>query len=165
MKNFLGAPPDKRDFREGAEIILAFSGNSVRHRMFLRRGPKTFAGIITKLIREQYDFRIQKITHQQVVNLQRKAEKALQDAGSEKFKAGKRPDHDSLPPQIQALYPEALNLLQKMREINLQIRQLALHRSSCPDSDVYPFVKEICRLDDLRLKAWKDYDSFQASSK
>ena len=44
---------------------------------------------------------------------------------NKQFKAGKRLDHDSLPVEIQALYIENGNIIHKMRELHLQLRQLS----------------------------------------
>ena len=54
--------------------------------------------------------------------------------------------------------------MQKMRELHLQLRNLSTQASTCPDSDRYPFLKEIIELDKRYHQNWKAYDSFAASS-
>ena len=54
--------------------------------------------------------------------------------------------------------------MQKMRELNLLLRNLSTQASTCPDSDRYPFLKEIIELDKRYHQNWKAYDSFAASS-
>ena len=83
---------------------------------------------------------------------------------AEQFRAGKRADHDTLPDEIQALYVENASIMQKMRELHLQLRNLSTQASTCPDSDRYPFLKEIIELDKRYHKNWQAYDSFAASS-
>ena len=76
------------------------------------------------------------------------------------FKAGKRLDHDSLPVEIQALYIENGNIIHKMRELHLQLRQLSKENATCPDSERYPFLKELIALDKTYHQNWQIYDSW-----
>lgn len=79
---------------------------------------------------------------------------------NKQFKAGKRLDHDSLPVEIQALYIENGNIIHKMRELHLQLRQLSKENTTCPDSERYPFLKELIALDKTYHKNWQIYDSW-----
>lgn len=75
---------------------------------------------------------------------------------------GKRPDHDSLPPEIQACYVENLSVLHRMRETHMQLRSLSLDNHPCPDSERYPFLKELIDLDKKYRANWKKYDTYVA---
>lgn len=163
LKCFLDAPEDARDYAHASEIVMRISGNVVRHNMIMRKGPRHFAPLLTKIIKDNYEFRLRKITHAQVVEMKEKSEAIVSGIPqrNEEIKTGKRPDHDSLPDNVKAAYIETLDCLRKQRELHLQIRSLALHTSRCPDSELYPFVKEIIALDDRRLKCWQVYDSFK----
>ena len=81
---------------------------------------------------------------------------------TEDFKLGKRPDHDRLPEEIQALYAENLSLMQNMRACHAQLVLLTLpeNQSNCPDGDRYPFVKEIIELDARYHANWEKYDTY-----
>ena len=79
---------------------------------------------------------------------------------NKQFKAGKRLDHDSLPVEIQSLYIENGNIIHKMRELHLQLRQLSKENATCPDSERYPFLKELIALDKTYHKNWQIYDSW-----
>lgn len=79
---------------------------------------------------------------------------------NKQFKAGKRLDHDSLPVEIQALYIKNGNIIHKMRELHLQLRQLSKENATCPDSERYPFLKELIALDKTYHKNWQIYDSW-----
>lgn len=81
---------------------------------------------------------------------------------SSEFKAGKRADHDSLPIEIQALYVENGNIIHKMRELHMRLRSLSVENATCPDSERYPFLKEIIALDKQYHKNWQVYDSWSA---
>lgn len=79
---------------------------------------------------------------------------------NKQFKAGKRLDHDSLPVEIQALYIENGNIIHKMRELHLQLREFSKENATCPDSERYPFLKELIALDKTYHKNWQIYDSW-----
>lgn len=79
---------------------------------------------------------------------------------NKQFKAGKRLDHDSLPVEIQTLYIENGNIIHKMRELHLQLRELSKENATCPDSERYPFLKELIALDKTYHKNWQIYDSW-----
>ena len=81
---------------------------------------------------------------------------------SSEFKAGKRADHDSLPIEIQALYVENGNIVHKMRELHMRLRYLSVENATCPDSERYPFLKELIALDKQYHKNWQVYDSWSA---
>lgn len=80
---------------------------------------------------------------------------------TDSFKAGKRADHDDLPPDIQALYRENASILQKMRELHMQLRMLNTENATCPDSERFPFLKELIALDKQYHRNWQLYDSYQ----
>ena len=80
------------------------------------------------------------------------------------FRVGKRPDHDQLPEEIQALYSENLNIMQNMRACHAQLVLLSTGKqSSCPDGDRYPFVKEIIALDERYRQNWQQYDEYPSA--
>ncbi len=56
---------------------------------------------------------------------------------------GRRKDHDTLPPEIQALYVENLSVLRRMREVHLRLRNLSLETASCPTASVTPSSKSL----------------------
>jgi hypothetical protein len=76
------------------------------------------------------------------------------------FKKGKRDDHDDLPDDIQALYVENLSIVQRMREVHLKLRSLSTEDSTCPDSERYPFLKELIDLDKRLHSNWEQYDHY-----
>jgi hypothetical protein len=47
-----------------------------------------------------------------------------------------------------------------MRELHLKLRSLSLDNATCPDSERYPFLKEIIALDKKRVQNWDIYDHF-----
>lgn len=77
------------------------------------------------------------------------------------YAKGKRLDHDSLPPEIQACYVENLSKVQRMRELHLKLRSMSTMESPCPDSERYPYLQEIIKLDKERRANWNTYDSYR----
>ena len=90
----------------------------------------------------------------------RQSGKPAESSEFQDFKAGKRADHDSLPAEVQALYVENLDLVHRMRELHLKLRTLSLDNATCPDSERYPFLKELIALDKKRVANWDIYDHF-----
>ena len=79
----------------------------------------------------------------------------------EEFKKGKRADHDALPVEIQALYAQNLSIMQQMRRLHMQLQLLSVENSTCPDSERYPFLKELIDLDKQYHANWQQYDHFK----
>lgn len=82
-------------------------------------------------------------------------------APSSEYAKGKRLDHDSLPPEIQTCYVENLSKVQRMRELHLKLRSMSTMESPCPDSERYPYLQEIIKLDKERRTNWNTYDSYR----
>ena len=162
MRRYLEAEPSDRDNAEAAKILLRVSGNIHLYNQIMRTGPDRMAPLIERKLKDYYQFRLAKLTHEEVKRMSSRAEVIVKDTSKreEEIRSGRRPDHDSLPDEIRAAYAEALGCLHSERELHLQIRRLALSEATCPDSEIYPFVKEIIRLDDRRLALWRRYDEY-----
>ena len=55
---------------------------------------------------------------------------------------------------------ENLSLLQRMREVHLKLRTLSTADAPCPDSERYPFLKELIELDTRLHANWDRYDHY-----
>lgn len=86
------------------------------------------------------------------------------DGTREPSKMGRREDHDSLPDDIKARFVENLSILQRMRELHLRLRTLSLDNAICPDSERYPFLKELIKLDKQLHSNWEVYDHYVPES-
>lgn len=195
VKAWLDMPASERDYDKGALYLLQLSNNQIMYRN-LSRNAKKHGDFIEHHIRKYMKFRLERLTHEQVQEMQKKVDKIAilrnldasakgdsassgsensqevaegvegtngvesSDSASPKFKAGIRADHDLLPAEIQALYVENASILQKMRELHLTLRNLSLDNVACPDSERYPFLKELIELDKKYHSNWKAYDSF-----
>lgn len=176
---WLKAAPDERDYTEGCIMFLQLTGRVVMYKNLL--AVRDMPRLETEL-QAKYDFRVRSLTHDQVSEMSALVEKIVEhlELGDERkadacslnarpssldFKRGKRPDHDTLPPEIQALYVESLSVLRRMREGHLRLRSLSLVDHPCPDSERYPFLKELIGLDKKYRGNWKAYDEYVATVK
>lgn len=171
LKAWLEAPSDKRDYTVGALYILQLTGNKILYTNLIAQLPKSQEAIEYN-IQKHYNFRVLDLTKQQVEEMKVKAEKIVVEVNaeldaldnpspSEPHQIGKRADHDSLPDEIKALYVENLSLMREIRELHMKMRSLSLTDHPCPNSEIFPFVKEIIKLDKKRRKNWKTYDTFR----
>lgn len=173
---WLKASPDERDYAEGCTMFLQLTGRVVMYKNLL--AVRDMPRLETEL-QAKYDFRVRGLTHGQVTEMSAHVEKIVESLelsddreaegcslnarpSSLDFKRGKRPDHDTLPPEIQALYVENLSVLRRMREVHLRLRSLSLVDHPCPDSERYPFLKELIGIDKKYRGNWKAYDEYEA---
>ena len=167
IKEWLEQHHDERDYATGALFLLKLSGNQIMYRNLIAN-PSAKADFIEYQIQKYYNFRVQDLTHEQVVEMEKEVEQIVAEhiplaAEADECPAkGKRADHDSLPDEIKAKYVENLSLLQRMRELHLRLRSLSLENATCPDSERYPFLKELISLDKKLHSNWEEYDHYVA---
>ncbi len=173
VQAWLQEDASKRDYAKGATYLLQLSNNQIMYRNLIRN-PAAKAEFIEYQIRKYMKFRLADLTHEQVQEMQQQVNRiarthaldkeptAPKDKATE-FRHGKRGDHDSLPPEIQALYVENASIMQKMRELHLRLRTLSTANVTCPDSERYPFLKELIALDKQYHHNWQVYDSWSAA--
>lgn len=170
LQTWMNTPDDQKNWAEGALLLLQLSGNQIMYRN-ISVNPKGKAEFIKGQLKKYLNFRLQQLTSSQVQEMQSQVDEIVkkvikpndQNGKSEEFadfKAGKRADHDQLPDEIKALYVENLDFVHRMRELHLKLRSLSLENASCPDSERYPFLKEIIALDKKLHANWDTYDHF-----
>ena len=166
VQAWLAQDADQRDYAEGAMLLLQLTGNQIMYRN-LMANPKRNAQFIEYQLQKRLNFRLQKLTHEQVEQMQRQVDVIVkkrlslkEDNPAADFRKGRRADHDELPDEIQALYVENLGIVQKMRELHLKLRSLSLENAPCPDSERYPFLKELIALDKKLHSNWETYDHY-----
>lgn len=170
IKEWLETEPGRRDYAIGALYLLKLSGNRIMYRNLTATDPARKANFIEYQLRKYYNFRVADLTHQEVAAMEAETATIVAehlslateaDKQQEEGKGrGKRADHEALPDDIKALYVENLSLLQRMRELHLKLRMLSTQQATCPDSERYPFLKEIIRIDKKLHANWEAYDHF-----
>lgn len=148
-------------------LLLKLTGNQIMYRRVLANLPK-MGKFIEEQLQAKLKFRLQKVTHQQVTDMRQQVERIAirhfqfqEENEAKEFKKGKREDHDSLPQDIQALYVENKSLMQRMRACHAELRTVIRRgNTTCLDSDMYPFLKELIELDKRYRDNWAAYDKF-----
>ena len=164
IKQWLETPSDQRDYSVGALYLLKLSGNQIMYRNIVAQLDRRH-DFVDYQIQKYYNFRVQALTHAQVEEMQQQVDVIVAEhislaANADEHKTGKRIDHDSLPDEIKAKYVENHSILQRMRELHLKLRSLSLATSPCPDSERYPFLKELIDLDKKMHANWEEYDHY-----
>lgn len=168
IKQWLETPSDQRDYSVGALYLLKLSGNQIMYRNIVAQLDRRH-DFVDYQIQKYYNFRVQALTHAKVEEMQQQVDVIVTEhislaANADEHKTGKRIDHDSLPDEIKVKYVENLSILQRMRELHLKLRSLSLDTAPCPDSERYPFLKELIELDKKMHANWEEYDHFVASA-
>jgi hypothetical protein len=164
IKQWLETPSNQRDYSVGALYLLKLSGNQIMYRNIVAQLDRRHE-FVDYQIQKYYNFRVQALTHAQVEEMQQQVDVIVAEhislaANADEHKTGKRDDHDSLPDDIKAKYVENLSILQRMRELHLKLRSLSLDTAPCPDSERYPFLKELIELDKKMHANWEEYDHY-----
>ena len=164
--DWLNTPESERDYTVGALYLLKLSGNKIMYANIVANIDRRHE-IVEYQLQKYYNFRVKELTHAQVEEMQQKVDAIVEKhiplaANADTQKVGKRDDHDLLPDSIKALYVENLSLLQRMRELHLRLRSLSLENATCPDSERYPFLKEMIALDKKLHSNWEQYDHYVA---
>lgn len=169
IKQWLETPEAERDYTVGALYLLKLSGNQIMYRNIISQIDRRH-DFIEYQLQKYLNFRLQALTHEQVQQMEKEVEQIVAEhiplaaTADENPAKGKRSDHDLLPDEIKAKYIENLSLLQRMRELHLRLRSLSLENSTCPDSERYPFLKELITLDKKLHANWEAYDHYVASA-
>lgn len=171
LQAWLNTPSESRNYEDGALMLLQLSNNKIQYNMFSRQlNNPDVRGIIEANLRKYYDYRVNALTHTQVAQMTAQVVGIAQHYNLDKketksiSRGGKRQDHDKLPADIQKLYDDNLPIMLEMRELHMQLRNLSTENSTCPDSDRYPFLKELIKLDKQYRENWDKYDHYSLSS-
>ena len=172
IKQWLEKPESERDYTVGALYLLKLSGNQIMYKNIIAQIDRRH-DFVEYQLHKYYNFRVQALTHAQVEEMASQVatianEHHLTDDAStvpeDERRLGKREDHDAMPDEVKAKYVENLSLLQRMRELHMRLRSLSLENSTCPDSERYPFLKELIALDKKLHANWEAYDHYVASA-
>lgn len=168
IKQWLDATEGARDLNAANLMLLQLSGNRVAYRM-IARNPAAYEQHLQYQLQKYYDFRVKSLTHSQVEDMQKKVDKIVEQdlslsVKADESKRGLRPDHESLPEEIQQLVDENTEIIVKMRRLHKTLSELSLNNAPCPDSERYPFLKELIKLDKKLHTNWKKYDQYTPNS-
>lgn len=164
IKAWLDTPERQRDYAAGAVMLLRLSGNKVMYSNLVANLDSR-RQFVEYQLQKYYNFRVQAFTHDQVMEMSAQVERIAADHLSLAEQAaaaprGRRADHDDLPDEVKALYVENLSVLRRMRELHMKLRSLSLDQATCPDSERYPFLAELIKLDKQYHANWERYDHY-----
>lgn len=167
---YLQLHPSDRDINIGAMLRLKIDRNQIAYRAALRH-PDTAAPQIEQFL-TQYLRDLDKKQAQESARITAREEaiKAITQiqapktdaavSDTEKFKAGLRTDHNSLPPEIQALYEEAMQTRRRMANTHLEIRHLLLTDRKCATDDIKILTKLLIADDKKAHTLFNKYDKY-----
>lgn len=170
IRKWLETPENERDYVVGALYILKLSGNQILYKNLVASIDRRH-DVVEYQLQKYYNFRVAALTRAQVEEMAQKVETIASEHrldvpaprkadATESARLGKREDHDLLPDDIKAKFVENLSILQRMRELHLKLRSLSLSDATCPDSERYPFLKELIELDKQMHSNWQVYDHY-----
>ena len=170
IKAWLDTDPAERNIAEGAELLLRLDRNRIAHRN-ITMFPGRYAAHLEYQLKKHLLFLLDKMTHEKVVALSSEAESACArnlDTSSvppQAIRRGMRPDHDTLPPEIQNKYNLAMDARRRISQCHMQARRVMDADIRCKDSELYPWIKEIIDLDKKAHALFKEYDTFDNETK
>lgn len=168
IKEWLDTEPSQRSLQEGAGLLLRVTRNRIMYTN-ITRNLKRHAASIEYHLKKIYNQRLADITREQVREMMPRVEAIARARGLDRpegpssrteLQRGKRADHDELPEQIRQLYVDNADIMRKMHECHVHLRMISPENSTCPDSDRYPWAKEIIALDTLYRENWNRYDHY-----
>lgn len=156
---YLEQPRESRSIEEGATLLLRMNGNRILHQNILRK--KNWEKLEYEL-KKHLKYRIDGLTLREVqrmdVTVVPQAEETLRqhEATEGTVHHGKRPDHDLLPSDIQALYERNGVLFPKMKATYNTLLQM----ENAEPCDRYEHLKVLAELDREYRENWNRYDSY-----
>ena len=154
---------DAAPLEEGAMLLLRINGNRRMHQNIVRRGlHKKLVYELKKHLR----YRLDGLTRQEAAQAVRRAEATVgSDIASDgqprpprAAGKGRRPDHDQLPPKIQALYDRNTELWKKIKK---GYNDLLALRDAEP-CDRYALCRALMKDDEQYHRNWRRYDTYEA---
>ena len=183
MQRYLAQTSDDRDVAQGALLLFQLTGNAYLYHNALLH-PQKYAPTIEHELKKHLQIRLDGLTRQEVAQLEKESLPRIQQtinqgAPTAKSQAhtgqptittdtdhpqaqhrGRRPDHDSLAKDIQALYDRNGDIYYKMKTLYNQLLQM---ESSTP-CDRYELLKQLRQADDHYRANWQRYDAWETNS-
>lgn len=166
MQRWLSADNTSRSLQEGAELLLRLNRNKWMYQQILRTRNTSK---LEYELKKHLSIRLEGLTLQEVAEMERRvlpqaaatieegAPVITTDADRASGRhAGKRPDHDSLPPEIRAIYERNGDIYFKLKQTFETLKQMA----DAQPCDRHEHLKMLAELDRQYRENWAIYDSF-----
>ena len=168
MQDWLNQPAHERDIVAGATMLLQLNRNRVLYANIVRR-PDRFGDKLEYELRKHLHIRLDGMTLADVVKMERevmpRVERTLKDAPVITTDAelpqgtiarGRRPDHDQLPADIQALWDNNIVNYHKVRDLHHKLKEM----EKAQPCDRYEYLKLLDEADRKYRENLAKYDSF-----
>lgn len=167
LADWLNTPEDQRNIRAGADMMLSLNRNRALYNSIMRN-PVKFAPKLVYELRKYLRMRIDEVTAADAAKIESevipRVEKTLSqpvisaedDLPAAAIAKGKRADHDSLPPEIRALWEAGAPLLSRMSVLFNELKAM----SDLQPCDRYEKVKLLGEADRTYRDNLARYDSY-----
>lgn len=172
IQDWLNQPAHERDLIDGAKMLLQLNRNRVLYANIVRR-PDRFGEKLEYELRKHLRIRLDGKTLADVVKMEREvmpaAEMTLREAPVISTDAelpqgtkgrGRRPNHDALPPEIQALWDDNFENFRKVKELHERLKGM----EKAQPCDRYEFLVLLADADKRYRDNLARYDAFQAAA-
>lgn len=173
LTDWLNTPKEKRDIPTGAMLLLRLNNNRFLYANIMRR-PEKFADKLEYELRKHLRIRLDGLTRADVVKLEAQvipsAKKTLasppavistdDELPEAKVATGRRADHDSLPPEVQALWDSNLRLYKTIKNVFEQLKTM----EKAQPCDRYEYLKILDEADRKYRANLESYDNYVAPS-
>lgn len=158
IQAWLGAPQGRRDMDEAARLVLRLTRNRILAANISRRGAAMEAKAAYEL-RKHLAMRLDRMTAAGVRAMERDVmpRVAAIDGAAAVRGAGKRPDHDSLPDDIRALWDENEELWRDIRRLFYTLKGM----DGATACDRYEYLKMLDQKEKRHRRNFERYDKWQ----
>lgn len=164
IQEWLDTPVSERNVPAGAELLLKLNRNRILYHNIIHRGERMM-GKLEYELKKYLRMRIDNKTVADVVRLEKeilpKVQKFVEEEepANKAEHAGKRVDHDELPPEIQALWDENFEQYAKVKALFEELKAMA-NMEPC---DRYEKLKLLDEAESKYRKNLADYDAYRKS--
>lgn len=173
LTEWLNTPRENRDIATGAMLLLRLNNNRFLYANILRR-PDKMADKLEYELRKHLRIRLDGLTRADVVKLEAQvipaAKKTLasppavistdDEQPEAKVATGRRADHDLLPPEVQALWDNNLQLYKTIKNVFEQLKTM----EKAQPCDRYEYLKILDDADRKYRANLEQYDHYDIGS-
>lgn len=168
IQDWLGTPKNERDVVAGASMLFRLNRNKAFYNTVLR-APAKFADKLDYELRKFLRIRLDGLTVAEVAKMEEtvmpEAEKSLESLvmpspespGNPVSQKGRREDHESLPPNIKALFDDNLNHLLEVKRLFEELKAMN-HLKPCDRYDKLQLLANADRRYRDNLRKYDEYD-------
>lgn len=172
MQRWLNTPKEERDIREGADMMLSLNRNRALYNSILRR-PAQFHAKLEYELRKFLRIRLDNMTLAQVADIEKQVMPSAQEVVDNPpvistddeipdgtHATGRRKDHDSLPPRIQALFDDNFEVYKTVKQLFEECKAM----NGLKPCDRYDKVQQLAAAEARYRKNLNEYDAYDAAT-